>query len=132
MDARIFDLEDQNRLNLTLKIRENIITSLTKDGVPNNKDDMQILLSTLDGMDRTVISKTRLNVDNKNNQLQQQTAGLIAELLSKFSENNSHCKTEFVTVPVLPSEVLVGKFVEGEMDIGVQSLTYEQFMAEHK
>jgi hypothetical protein len=122
----VIELEDQARLNLTLSVRERIIRNLTDEGrLPTSMDDRAFLLQTLDGMDRTVLAKTKIKSDDKNAKSQQENAKLIAGILSRIPLKNTHSVANRVIE--LPASVVVSDPVPGEKDIGTQVLNYETF-----
>lgn len=125
------DIEDKQRLEMTLNIRSRIIEEMTKKGIPSDKEDRAFLMQAVDGMDRTVLGRARIKAEDKANQSQQATAGLIASLLSKVSahasaniENTSNKKI----TPTLPSEIVVTNPVPGESQIGISEENYNTFI----
>lgn len=126
-----FDLDDERRLNLTQSTRENIVSQIMKDGkIPEDKEDRQFLMAALDGLDRTTLGKARIKTDSQANKNNQETAGLVAQLLSKVVPGAIQ-KTQQVVQRNAP--VLDGQYeiltVSGETDIGSEELTYDTFMA---
>jgi hypothetical protein len=123
----VIEQEDKARLNLTLSVRERIIRNLTDDGkLPSSMDDRAFLLQALDGMDRTVLSKSKIKADDKNNKSQQENAKMIAGILSRIPLKNT--QSDFTRSIELPKEVTVNDPVPGEKDIGNQVLNYETFI----
>ncbi len=119
-------------LDFTVGTRERIITELMPEGkFPIDNDDRKVILSALDGIDRTVLGAARVKAEEKANETQQQQTELVAELLQQFSVKSLMSET-----PVRRQEVLTleGEFsvedgVSGETDIGTQHLTYDEFFA---
>lgn len=128
MTEAILTLEDQARLNLTNQVRENIITHLTKDGLPEDNDDRKFLLAAMDGLDHSVLTKARVKAMDKSNNNQAKATSMIAELLYRFSTNN---QSESIDRSIdLDAEYRVENPVPGETDQGVQHLTYDEFFKE--
>jgi len=123
----IFDLEDKQRLENAQKIRENIITEMTSKGMPSDKDDRSFLLSALDGMDKSIYTKAKLKVEDMSAQTQHQTASTIAELLTRIREKDIVSNINNRSQPSLSNDLKATNVVEGEMDIGIQSLNYDTF-----
>jgi len=123
----IMDLEDQRRLELTLKTRERIITNLTDGGrLPSNTEDREFLMKALDGMDRTVLTKAKIKVDDSASKNQASTVKMISEALSRINTRKN-------TAPVRQTDPeLTGteapQLVEGENHIGVQTFKYNEIM----
>jgi len=122
----ILDLEDKQRLELTLRTRDTIIRQLTSDGIPKDKDDREFLMKALDGLDRTVLSKTKLKIEDKAAQGQQQTTKMIADILYRIDVNNINKKVR-ETSPELDSSIQADNIVKDEMHIGVQDFKYNEF-----
>lgn len=126
MSEAILTLEDQARLNLTHQVRENIITHLTKDGLPEDNDDRKFLLAAMDGLDHSVLTKARVKAQDKSNNNQAKATNMIAELLYRISATNAQPGDIERTID-LSNEYAVVDPVPGETDQGVQHLTYEEF-----
>jgi hypothetical protein len=88
MSDAILTLEDQARLNLTHQVRENIITQLTKGGLPEEDKDRKFLLAAMDGLDHSILTKARVKAQDKSNNNQAKATSLVAELLFRISANN--------------------------------------------
>ena len=120
------DLKDQSRLEFTLAARETIISSLMTDGrLPYNKDDKLMLIQALDGLDRTVLTRAKLKSDDQNAKSQRDTAKMIADVLSRVTT----VSTPREAIPALPNDIIVENLVPGETSIGINELTYDEFMS---
>jgi hypothetical protein len=125
MAEAILTLEDQARLNLTHQVREDIITALTKGGLPNDNDDRKFLLAAMDGLDHSILTKARIKAQDKTNNNQAKATSMIAELLYRLNSN-----TQVIAVDRtidLENDYRVDNLVPGETDQGVQHLTYDEF-----
>lgn len=129
-EQKIFDVDDQRRLMKTQQIRENIIDELTEKGIPDCKEDRQMLMAALDGMDRGVFSKAKIKADATAGNSQQQTAALVSALLTHISAKPPSPPIEgvHVVVPTLPNNITVTDGVPGEKDIGLDEQTYDTFI----
>lgn len=122
--SEIMDQVDAGRLDLTLNVREKIIRKLTEgDKLPEDITDRDFLMKALDGMDRTVLAKTKIKSDNENAKSMADEAKLISSLLLQM--RNKPVSSE-------PSEPLpelddLNNTVNEETFIGVQSFKTEQF-----
>lgn len=124
--SEIMSLEDQALINLTLSTREKIVNSMTKNGtLPSTNEDRAFLLSALDGIDRTVLSKAKIKSDDSNAKTESEIAKNVASVLlrleSKRTINNRNNSIDAVTLPVID-------IVEGETFIGVQPVKYVDIM----
>ncbi len=122
----IMSLEDQARLELTLRTREKIILELTKEGkMPQEITDRDFLMKALDGMDRTVLSKAKIKSDDNAAQTQAQTSKVIAELLLRVGNVPSNTRRkEMIDI----GDVEVTDLVEGETHIGVLPVKYREIV----
>lgn len=122
------DIEDQARLEFTINTRRRIIRELYPDDgkIPHDRADKELLISALDGMDRTVLGRSKLKLDAANSKQQEQTSKLISEiLLSVTSKPTSPPRN---SAPALPNTVPEPKLVPGEADIGMIDLNYDDFI----
>jgi hypothetical protein len=124
MSNELLDLEDKARLEFTIRTRETIIRTLLKDGIPNHTGDKVLLAQALDGIDRTILAKTKIKADDKAAQTQQNTVKLISDILSRVTVNNSGKRVE--PLETINYEIL--DRVDGETQEGIERLNYETFM----
>lgn len=127
MSDSVFSLEDEARLNLTQQTREKIIRDLTKEGkIPEQTSDRVILMQALDGMDRTVLAKTKIKSDDRAQQQQNAATSLIAKLLTQTSAVRKKKTIQEITDVEIETPLLV----EGELLIGSdEQLNYNNFMS---
>lgn len=125
-------IDDIENLNFTHRVRKQVIEKLTKDGnLPEDKTNQSFLMKALDGIDRQVLTTVRIRSDENKNQSNQEIAAEMARLLSSLT----HAKMREMaqpTVRALPEDIVVIDPVEGETAIGVQDLTYNEFMDANK
>ena len=124
-DIEILDPEDKGRLEFTLATRKTIIDKLLgKDfNIPESSADKALLISALDGLDRTVLAKTKIKSDERSAKGQQQNAQLVAELLLRVRHDRVGTRTE----PLAEVDYELNDLVPGETDVGEQNLNFETF-----
>lgn len=132
----VFNLEDQQRLNFTNKIREKlikeIIVSEDKPEVPEEKGDKALLVSLLDGMDRSTLSKAKIKTEDKAAKGSADACGLIAQVLRNISTaQKENIKTGSGTIPTLPKDIKYDE-VQGETMLGTHSMNIDEFMQEQR
>jgi len=121
----VLDNKDNDRLELAQKLREDYISAIAKDGMPETKDDQNFFIKLLDGMDRAVLTKSKIKIEEKNSRTAEQSTKLIADVLSKHRASTGVARSN---APVLPDTVVVTDVVDGELDQGISKLTYDEFM----
>ena len=123
----LLDVEDKARLELTLRTREMIINQMVKDNkLPESEEDRNFLMKALDGMDRTVLTKTKIKVDDSAAKGQMQTAKIISDVLLRINANNTNARRTEPVILDAPTPILV----EGEEHIGVQTFRYSEIMGD--
>lgn len=126
-DTSSITIEDQGRLEFTLNTRRRIADTMLKNGIPEDKEDRQLLMSALDGMDRTVLGRARIKSEDSANQSNQQTANMVAMLLTRITPRNISFNGERQTVPTLDESIQLDSVVEGETEIKPKQITYDTF-----
>lgn len=123
-------LNDKRLLELTMRKREEVINSLTNKGVvPEDKADKALLVSMLDGIDRTILAKSRIKADTKIADSNAQATNLIANILSSITSKNVVVKDanrEIPSLTIIEGDVT---FIDGEMDTGTQNNNFESFIS---
>ena len=124
-----FTTED-DVLAYTRARRKDLADHLTSHGAPKNKEDQQVLLATLDGLDRSALGRLKIKADEKANAGMAGSAALIAKVLSEIGNRNIYqFEGDFTReVPVLDSSIPVPDVVEGELETNPQQTNYEEFM----
>ncbi len=120
----LFNEEEALQLKDTQSLRVRIMNELTKDGIPEDKEDRQFLLKTMEDIDKSVYTKTRIKVSNKAVDEQKDSNKIIAELLKKHTVGTH---VGLGVIPVLDTKHQVTDAVDGETMIGLESLTYDSF-----
>lgn len=124
--SEIMSVEDQARIELTLQTRERIVRSLTKDNsIPADTNDRAFLLSALDGLDRTILSRAKIKSDDTNAKSEAEMAKTMASLLMRMdSKRRSGVNILDVDGVFLPEITLV----DGETFIGVEPIKSADIM----
>jgi len=118
--ADVFSMEDQRRLELGLSIRERIMVELTKDGkLPNDESSREFLLRAIEGVDTTILKRSKIRSEDKLQEAQNQISSNIAELLRRVTvSKNSQGTIENTTID---NNIKVDNPVPGETEIGISS-----------
>lgn len=130
------DAPDEDEvLAFTHQMRKRVVRDITKDGTPvNDSRQMGVLLQTLDGMDRSAITRKRMRVDQDIAKgTNESNAGLLAAVLRSIPNVGRPAPGEAPLVeraiPVLPDTVDIGQMVEGQTEKAPPQDTYQSFMA---
>ena len=132
MAETLFNQEDVARLDRSQNVRMMIIDTMTKDGkLPEDRSDRAFLLEALNGMDRTTLSRAKLKVENDSAKSAAATVQIVGEILARVGGHKVEVLEGQATreIPSLPTDIVVENPVAGETMIGVETLTYESFLA---
>ena len=125
--SKVFDTEDERRISRTLAIREQIVDSLYTGGlIPDDTSSRVVLMEALNGIDRTVLAKTRIKADDAANQNQAATQQMIAQILKDSRKSSSTIPTQVIN-PILGAEFDNVDTVPGELDQESTPMTYDTF-----
>lgn len=122
-----FDAEETRLLNKTVSLRERILNEMTEKHIPEDKDDRKFFLGIIDGLDRTILGKKRIKVEEDLGKSSQALQNAVAEVMLNAARNRSSGKIR-ATTPALPPEVTLGEMVEGETAIDPVRETYDDFI----
>lgn len=129
--SALFTEREQQLLDYTIEKRYSIINKLTAgDIAPEKSADKVLLGQLLDGLDKAIHTKAKLNIDNDSNKQQDEVNALIGNLLTqidpkRYVTNNGHNNNH-----QLPKDLRLDDPVAGETDITPVTRTYEQFIQE--
>lgn len=115
-----------NILDETMALRQRILASLQEGGaIPTDPKTLELMLATMNDMDRQVISQQRLQVTNKALDAQAQAHQVIAQIISTLGTNNPYLGAggALPPPPQLPDINVAPELVE----IGAPTQTYEEF-----
>jgi hypothetical protein len=113
--SNLLDLNEV--LQKTQSVRMRIVDNITKEGIPTAKEDLDILNKTLDSLDKAVIAKKRLSIDENNSNNEQEASRLLATMLAQYQNpklekvmdnRNVEMKGSLRDSEVLPDETYVG------------------------
>lgn len=104
-------------LEKTQSIRLQIVNEITKSGIPNSKEDLDVLNKTLDSLDKAVVAKKRLSIEENNSNNEQEAARLLASMLAQYQSprlervlesRRVEIKTNLSDDDILPDETYIG------------------------
>lgn len=116
-------------LDYTQIQREKIVNKLTANGVPGDTKELMVLLSTLDGMDRSALAKKKLKNDAGLADKFGLASAAITELLTNMRNEVRATSPASGEVEVsLPDDLPPPNIVPGELDTTNPNLTYHDVM----
>ena len=116
--------QDDIELNYYEGVRKQIISKITTNGIPNDKEMIDTLLKAVDGGSRVVLTKKRLEVDKEGNEVKAQTQAMVAEILKAVPTAKQSRER---AIPL--GEVEIVAPLPGETSVGTKELTYQQIMS---
>lgn len=122
-------------LTATQKARMALLENMTKDGMPECNRDRRVMLELLNGADTTALAMKRMEQDSKQSEQDNAAAIMAAKIMAKTGGNNPFAggvgNGEKV-INTLPEGALPEpELVDGELDVGVSDLNYEDFMKKY-
>lgn len=132
-------MKDEDSLNYTQNIRKRVVEDLIQGGkMPSDPKDRAQLLATLDGMDRQVLTKQKIKIEEKSADADRLAAEVMAAIVAQTRGRSPFERPVIegqVVQPRLGAPVLdtskIPKFepVPGETDVGIADMNCETFMA---
>lgn len=109
--------KDLSVLEYTNNIRKQLVADIISSGMPTALDNREMLLKTLDGIDKNTLSKMKLRIDEANAQTAKASQQLVANYLKEKSRRNLQAARsgDIQTEPQV--EFDIDDAVPGEMDI---------------
>jgi len=123
-------LSNEEMLNFSQKIRKELVSDMTRAGMPADKDERSTLLQALRDMDQTSVNRLRLDVDKENN------AGNRAaqEIVNRLYQANPYGlrarpgeERDDIPEPDV-GEIPEIEFSEGEKEVGLITETASDFL----
>lgn len=124
--------DDEENLKITQRARMLIINNNLKgDKLDDPKFQAQVNKS-LDAIDKQILTRKRLEIENKNANTNEANKDLVAAMLSQMATPNVFAAKVVDPnrkIPELGPDIPPPQLVEGETAIGVANMDYETFMA---
>lgn len=129
--------EDQV-LALTQGIRVGIVRTLTTKaaitgGLPGDSEDRDALFKSLEGLDKSALTRKRIKADQEQATGVTHAVGLISQLLRQAKSNYGNTIDDATReIPVLGNQVPEPVLVQGELDQAPAQLDYDSFIRSTK
>lgn len=122
---------DDAVLDFTQGIRRQMVTALMPEGkVPTDKEGAQILLGTLNDMDRQVVNLKRIKVDEKANDNTAMANAIIADVINRVGgQKIFEVEGSSRDIPVIEGSLIEDvTVVPGELADTDKDTTFDSFM----
>lgn len=83
----LFTENDIRLLDKTLVIREQIIDNLLKRELPTKARDVECFTNLLESVDRSILAKAKIKIDEKANKTNEETKAILKSLLLELHNN---------------------------------------------
>lgn len=125
-------MTDDGVLEYTQRLRKQLVTDMTKKGMPDDPKDRSTMLMALSDMDRAALGNKRITKDEQIASEDRAAQAAIARVYSTLGNKNPFEvqpeKDITPVVPELPENIAPdAEFVEGEEEIGVREESYQEF-----
>lgn len=132
MSEIVIKTEDEV-LDYTQVQREKVINKLTANGVPGDTKELLVMLSALDGMDRSALAKKKLKSDAGMADKFGIASAAITQLLTGMrGEIAAQVPVTDRSEVKLPDNLPTPEIVPGELDSSSPNLTYSDIMSNDK
>ena len=129
--SAVAPIHDDDVLEYAKNRRVELVESLLTDGKPpTDPKDRATYLQALDGLDRVAVAKKRIAGDSANANKMAEAAAMIGSVLSQVGNRNIYRADQPVERDVTPSSqsfVPELQLKPGELDIGIETVTYNEF-----
>lgn len=111
--ASTFSVEDIRRLEKTISIRERLLDHLAgaDKKLPESAKDVEALTNLAESVDRSIFSRVKINIDEANQKVNEETKEVLRDLLLDLHRNNSKPNFDNLTPKEAP------KFQSSGMDL---------------
>ena len=128
MSEEVKPMNEEDILEYTQRIRKDIVTDMTKGGIPSDRADKALVLNALADMDRTALGSMRIKAETDANNTVAQAQSVILELLKRTGGNRGMVIEVAREVPVLGNEIPVPEVVPGEIEQNPEATDYNSFI----
>lgn len=125
-DDGVFISDEEIDLNLTQSVRRKLVMELTKDEkIGDDIEKANLLLKTLEGMDKQVGTKAKLRIAKKSTDKTNNMAAVVAALLN--GDMTLPMPTNLPKVDTAkPLDYVVDNYVPGERDLGRVTISMDE------
>ena len=121
----IFTEEEQELMELTKKVRVDVIKNMVKNGPPEKTREIEVLVMTASSLDKQVNDNAANRLKFQDNNNKEAVLDIVAEALKAVSKSNGKIQPAITS---LPQEHMVDDFAPGEAIIDAEVLEISDFI----
>jgi hypothetical protein len=125
----LFTENDSRLLEKTLQIREALVDNLIKKELPTNHKDIDSFTNLLESIDRSILGKAKIKVEDSNAKANEETKEILRGLLLDLHRNNtanvstaSANRSEIPTYKPMNMELNPGELILKQDDVSPQEV----------
>ena len=125
----LFTENDTRLLEKTLQIREALVDNLIKKELPTNHKDIDSFTNLLESIDRSILGKAKIKVEDSNAKANEETKEILRGLLLDLHRNNtanvstaSANRSEIPTYKPMNMELNPGELILKQDDVSPQEV----------
>ena len=123
-------LSDDQILENSQRIRKQIVDKIVEKDIPTDADTQYVLLSALKDMDKQVIDKKRVAIEDKNSNVASVVAAAVLKISNLMDGADPFKRQSAGLLPQTEIDRLPGyEALPGELEVGVTNQTYDDFMS---
>lgn len=103
--SNFFTEEDTRLLNKTISVRERIVDNLIKNDLPTKQGDVLAITTLLESLDKTILGKAKLKLEDASNKNIEQNQQVMKELILNLHRNKTATPNVGNSSPRLPDTI---------------------------
>lgn len=127
----IYTQEEQERLNRSLSLREQMVTEIFKDGVPTHTGTVRVVNELLNSIDSQIHNNANTRLKETEVNTGKETKDLIVQIMKNINNRmiNTPKRENIESVELLETEIIEKpEFVVGE-DSGYEEIKIDKFIS---
>ena len=123
----MFTEEDNRLLTKTLNVRERLIDHLTKESLPTSSRDVDSLTNLLESVDRSILDKAKLKIEEQDSQVNKENKEILKNLLLDLHSNKeTHIPSANELPEYVPQGITIneGELIRGEDSVSLNDVSY--------
>lgn len=123
--SNYFTEDDSRLLEKTIKVREKMIDALSEFAMPKKPSDVMAMVSVIESLDKTIMAKAKLKLDDSSNKTAEETQAMMRDLLINLHRDTGKTNTGLIN-NTLPDSVDY-EVKPGEMKKDIDEVSIKDF-----